>query len=181
MEFSRYTWHIGGVPSDILNSYDIKHKKIVIPLKDYSNFKPTILGENIYVYKGVHGNRPDYFKWDEIINPLIEVFGKERVVFTNHLPIENLVKNIYEDCFIYIKPNPRGGNTTMWELGHMGRRTLGFGLEETGYYKNYTDINNLIDLVVGESKYIGQMREDVVTSTKNIFVGDEWLTLKFWV
>ena len=175
-----YTWAYPGWFSNILSQYKIKHKSLYIPIKDYSPFQSITLGENIYVYKGIHGNRPDHYKWDEVVKPLIEVFGEDRITYSNHLPINSLIEDIYKKCFVYIKPNPKGGCTAMFELGHMGIRTLGVGEFNIDIFSEYTNINNLLDLIMEESKYIGKTRQDVVTSTKNIFVGKEWLTLNFW-
>lgn len=175
-----YTWAYPGEFSDLLTLYNITHKKLYVAIKDYSNFKPFPLGENIYVYKGVHGDRPNHYKWDEIVKPLIEVFGEDRITFTNHLPIDELVDKVYKNCFTYIKPNPKGGCTTMWELGHMGIKTLGKSHPNIDIFTEYNDIHHLIDLIVEESKYIGKIRKDISSTTKSIFTGPEWLTLKFW-
>lgn len=175
-----YTWAYPGEFSNILTSYNITHKPLHIAIKDYSQFKPIPLGENIYVYKGVHGNRPDHYKWDEIVKPLIKVFGEDRITFTNHLPIDELIDKVYKNCFVYVKPNPKGGCTTMWELGHMGIKTIGKSHPNIDIFTEYNDIHHLIDLIVEESKYIGKIRKDISTITKNIFTGTEWLTLKFW-
>lgn len=175
-----YTWAYPGGFSDVLSRYNIKHKQHHIALKDYSSFKPTTLGENIYVYKGYSGNRSSHYKFNEVVNPLIEVFGKDRITFTNDLPIEDLIENVYKNCFVYVKPNPKGGCTTMWELGHMGIRTLGKNHKGLSLFSEYQDIPHLVELIMEESKYIGKKRDDIVDATKGEFTGNEWLTLKFW-
>lgn len=175
-----YTWAYPGWFSNILSQYKIKHKSLYIAIKDYSEFTPITLGENLYVYKGIHGNRPDHYKWDEVIKPLIEVFGEDRITFTNHLPIDRLIHEIYKNCFVYVKPNPKGGCTTMFELGHMGVRTLGIGNFGIDIFSEYNSIENLIELVIEESKFIGKTREDMALNTKKIFTGKEWLNLNFW-
>ena len=76
------TWVYPGFFSKILDNYNIKHKKIYIPIKDYNPFQPEVLGDKIYCYKGVLGNRGDYFKWNEIIKPLIDRYGLEKIIFT---------------------------------------------------------------------------------------------------
>ena len=68
----------------------------------------------------------------------------------------------------------------MWELGHMGIRTLGKGMKETQFFKNYTSINNLIELIVEESKNMGKIQKEVAKTTKSSFIGHEWLSLNFW-
>ena len=175
-----YTWYPSGDIATMIESYGIKLKRFNLLLKDYSPYTLTSLGENIYVYKGVNGNRSEYFKWDEIVEPLIEVFGQDRVIYTNNLPTTELIENIYKKCFVFVKPNPKGGCTTMWELGHMGIRTLGRGMEETQFFKNYTSVNNLIELIVEESKNMGKIQKEVAKATKSSFIGPEWLCLNFW-
>jgi hypothetical protein len=176
-----YSWAYPGEFSDVLTRYNIKHKQLYVALKDYSRYTPSMLGENIYVYKGIHGNRHDHYKWHEVVPPLIEVFGKDRITFTNHLSMDALIENIYKKCFVYIKPNPKGGCTTMFELGHMGIRTLGNNHKNLDCFSDYqNDIYKLIELIVEESKYIGKIRNDISESTTNIFAEGEWLTLNFW-
>jgi hypothetical protein len=174
------TWAYPGDFSDTLSLHNIRHKELYIPLKDYSNFKPVTLGKNIYLYKGVNGNRPDYFKWNEIIDPLIKVFGQDRIIFTNNLPMNELIEKVYKNCFVYIKPTPKGGCTTMFELGHMGIRTIGKNHKDLNIFSHYESVQQLIDLVKQESQYIGIIREDISESIKKSFIGEEWLTLEFW-
>ena len=175
-----YNWAYPGEFSNVLTSYDIPHKKLYIPFKSYSDFTPTPLGENIYVYKGIYGDRPDHYKWNDIIKPLQQVFGEDRVIFSNHLPIEELIEKYYKNCFVYIKPNSKGGCTTMFELAHMGIRTLGKGNEDLDLFTEYKNLDHLLELIMEESKYIGKTRNDISKSTKEIFTGDEWLNLNFW-
>lgn len=175
-----YTWYPEGDISNMIESYGIQLKRINVALKDYSLYTPTPLGENIYVYKGILGNRSDYFQWEETITPLIEVFGQDRIIYTDNVSSLELIETMYKNCFVYVKPNPKGGCTTMWELGHMGRKTLGVGMKESKFFTNYSSINNLIELIVEESKNIGKFQSKVAQATKNSFIGHEWLTLNFW-
>ncbi len=175
-----YTWAYPGEFSDTLSRHNIKHKKLYIALKDYSTLSPITLGENIYVYKGRHGNRPDYFKWEETITPLIKVFGEDRIKFTSYLPMDELIEKVYKDCFAYVKPNPRGGCTSMFELAHMGIRTIGKNHKGLDCFTEYSDILNLLDLIMEESKFIGKTRKNIAEATKKEFTGPEWLNLNFW-
>lgn len=175
-----YSWAYPGEFSDILSSYGIRHKQLYVPLKDYSQFQPFELGENIYVYKGLHGNRPEHYQWNEIVQPLIQVFGSDRIIFSNHLSINDLIENVYKKCFVYVKPNPKGGCTTMFELAHMGIRTIGKKHKDLEFFTEYNDIHHLINLIVEESKHIGQLRENISQAANNVFTGPEWLTMEFW-
>lgn len=175
-----YTWAYPGDFSSTLSLHNIRHKDIFIPLKDYSSYKPFELGNCIYVYRGIHGNRHEYFKWNEIIGPLIEKFGEDRIVFADHLPTNDLLEKIYKKCFVYVKPTPKGGCTTMFELGHMGVKTIGKGNFRLDIFKEYSDIENLLNLIEQESVFIGKTREILSESLKKSLTGEEWLTLDFW-
>lgn len=176
-----FCWQAPGTPSNILKQYNIPHKEIYIAMRDYSEFFPTPLGENIYIYKGLHGNRPDYFKWDSIIKPLQQAFGEDRIIYTQFKSHKELKRDYYENCFAYVKPNLLGGATSMWELAHMGRRTLGGGFPNLDYTTSYKDIYHLIELVQEEAKYIGLIRKDVASKAQKTFIGDEWLSLNYWL
>lgn len=181
-----FTFAPPGEFNETLTKFNIKHKTCYIPNKDYSQFKATPLGENIYIYMGRPDNpRLDYFKFNEIVSPLIQVFGEDRVKWVaknekQTLPMDKLVEKYYNDCFVFVKPNSRGGATSMYDLAHMGRKTIGKGESNLPHFIEYSDIHNLIDLIVEESKYIGKVREDVATSLNSHFLGNEWLTLDFW-
>ena len=181
-----YTFAPPGEFSDTLNRYKIKHKICYIPNKDYSMFTPTPLGENIYIYMGRPDNpRPEYFKYNEIVSPLVQVFGKDRVKWviqneSSTLPMSELIEKYYNDCFVFVKPHERGGATSMYDLAHMGRKTIGKGEVNLPNFIEYSDLNNLIELIVEEAKYIGKVREDVANGLKNHFLGNEWLDLNFW-
>lgn len=175
-----YHFTYSGYWSDLLSSYNIKHKVCYIALKDYSSFKPVQLGDKIYLYKGLGGTDILKYKFNEIINPLMEEFGQDRIIHCNNLAINNLIDTVYEKCFVYIKPNPLGGCTTMFELGHMGIRTIGKGLKDLPCFTEYQDISDLINLIKKESEYIGQKRIDIANMTRNTFTGKEWLNLDYW-
>lgn len=175
-----FTWMYPGKISNILSKNDIPHKQLYIALKDYSQFKPVTLGDKIYVYRGAVKQNPSYYKWEEIVDPVISHFGKNRVLFTEGQSIDSLVKKVYPQTFVYVKPNEKGGNTTMWEMGHMGIKTLGKGQLPLPNFTEYSDLSHLISLIENEEKYIGQVRNDVSEGLQKIFKGPEWLDLGFW-
>ena len=175
-----FTWMYPGKISNILSQNNIPHKQLYIPLKDYSQFKPVPLGDKIYVYRGAIRQNPSYYKWKEIVEPLMSHFGKNRILFTQGQNVQSLVKNVYPQSFVYIKPNEKGGNTTMWEVGHMGIKTLGKGQQTLPNFTEYTDLSNLVSLIEAEEKYIGTTRTDVADGLNKIFKGPEWLDLSFW-
>jgi len=178
---SGYAWYVNS-----FNKYNVKYKHLILPLKDYNNLEPCKLGENIYIYLGQPENkRYDYFKFDEIVVPLIDNFGKKRVMWVEGdkpISFKNLVKNYYEKSFVFVKPNERGGSTTMWELAHMGRKTIAQNQGGAPNVLEYKDLDHMIDLIYQESEKIGTMQIDVYKNIKNIFQeSNEWLYLKFWL
>jgi hypothetical protein len=179
-----YTFATPGEMVNTFNEFNINYKIFYLTIKDYSNFTPTPLGENIYVYLGQPNNpRLEYFEYNNVIEPLIYTFGEDRIKWvkdTKPLQTVDLINQYYNDCFVYVKPNKRGGNTTMWELAHMGRKTIGKGQQELPNFIEYNDVDHLIDLILQESQHIGQIKEDIASKTKDIFIGEEWLTLEYW-
>lgn len=161
-----------------LDKYNIPYTPTKILLKDYSEFNCSPLGENIYVYKGVHGNRPDYFGWNEIVKPLQQVFGEDRIIYTEFKSIKELKQDYYEDCFVYVKPNPKGGSSAMLELGHMGRKTITLGHSKFSNCLPYQDLNDVINLIVEESSKIGTTQLQVTEELNSMFDHKgNWLNL----
>jgi len=175
-----FTYAYPGQFSKILEKHKIPHKKIYIAFKDYTLFEPTPLGDKIYVYTGIHGNKSKHFKWDEVIKPIINHFGEDSIIYSKDQKIEDLKENFYNKCFVYIKPNELGGCTTMFELGHMGRKTIGIGHEGLPNFISYNNIKDLINKIDIEKSKIGKKQLEVSKQTKKVFVGEEWLNLKFW-
>jgi len=175
-----FTLAYPGEFSKILKSNKISHKQLYLQVKDYSNFYSCPLGDKIYVYRGVKGTRSAYFQWNEVILPLINYFGEDMFIYTDNITLPKLIEEFYKKCFVYIKPTPKGGCTAMFELGHMGRKTLGIGHTNLPNFTEYKNIPNLINLIKKESQYIGKVREDVSEGTRNIFCNNEWLDISFW-
>lgn len=161
----------------ILDKYGIPYcRDTKILLKDYSQFTPTTLGENIYVYKGLHGNRADHYKWNQVVKPLQEVFGEDRIIYTQFLPLNELHEKYYNDCFIYVRPQPLGGGTAMFELGHMGRKTITQQHSSFSTCLNYENLEDIINLIMEESKKIGTLQPQVAEKLKLMFDHEgKWL------
>jgi hypothetical protein len=178
---SCYTWVYPGFFSEVLSKYKIKHKKIFVPIKNYDEFQPIECGDKIYVYKGILGNRKDYFKWDEVIQPIINHFGKDNILYTQNETIETLKNKFYKNSFVYIKPNEKGGCTTMFEMAYMGRKTIGLGFENCEFFSTYKNTNNLIQQIEDESKKIGKINYKTSESIKNTFISDNsWLYSNYY-
>lgn len=165
----------------IFDRYKLRYTTSRISLKKFGEeFRPCPLGEKIYVYKGIHGNRENYFNWNEIINPLIEIYGSEKFLFTSHKNLNELIEDFYKKSFIYIKPNPRGGSRTMIELGLMGRKTI---TNEHSNFPNtipYNSIDDIVKAIDEESKKIGTV-VDMSNEINSVFLQDNsWLNIDFY-
>jgi len=175
-----FTFAYPGHFSKYLYDNKIKHKQLHLAVKDYSSYKPSPLGDKIYVYRGINGGKDDYYRWNDIAPILSDTFGSSSILHTSNQPHESLISNFYEKCFVYIKPNPSGGCTSMFELGMMGRNTIGKGHSNLGNFIEYSNTHELINLIKIESQFAGKVREDVSLNTINSFIGPEWLDLEFW-
>jgi hypothetical protein len=175
-----YTCAYPGEFSNILTSHKIPHKALYIGVKDYSNFVSKPLGDKIYAYKGILGNRSAYFNWNDTIVPLIDYFGESSIIYTDNSPFDELVNNYYTNSFIYVKPTAKGGCTAMFELGCMGRQTIGNGYPDLQNVIPYTDVSGIIKIIESESKYIGHTRDNISEYTKSLFNDDRWLEIDFW-
>jgi hypothetical protein len=169
-----------GEFSKILAKHQIPHKSFYFAIKDFSGLSPVPLGDKIYVYRGIKGTRPDYFQWEKVVVPLIDFFGKDRVIFTDNLEFQELVKSFYSKAFIYVKPTPKGGCTSMFELGCMGIKTVGMGHFPLPNFIQYRNLTHLIRIITKESKKIGTIQTGVSNQTFEVLNQSNWLDLDFW-
>lgn len=176
-----YTISFPGHFSNSLKGMGIPHASAYFEIKDYSNFKPIKLGDKIYIYKGWRGNRANYFKWEETVKPIVKYFGQDRIIYADNIDdISQLREDVYKKSFVYIKPTPRGGCTTMFELGYMGIRTIGIGKFNLPNYIEYKDTKSLIHLIKKEECRIGKTDLVIPAKLKKIFIDSRWLDLKYW-
>jgi len=167
---------------EIFENIQYPFREMKLPLKDYSIFKPTKLGDKIYVYNGWKYSRNDYFKWESDIKPVIKEFGEERVIFTKNQKIEDLIENYYKKSFVFIKPEPKGGSTTMWEMGHMGIKTISKGQGNLPHVIDYKDKDHLIDLIKKEECKINTIQEGLANLvSKQLYSSSNWKLLDFWI
>jgi hypothetical protein len=165
-----------------LDIFQIPYTKKKILLKDYEEFKPTPLGDKIYVYRGILGNRESYYLWDEIIAPVMKIVGEDKFIFTDNKTIHELKENYYKNSFLYIKPNEKGGGSAMMELGFMGRMTVTNGHSSFPNAISYNSIDEIVNIIEKESYKIGTLQDGLSNRLKNCFLQtDEWLTLDFYI
>ncbi len=69
----------------------------------------------------------------------------------------------------------------MWELGHMGRKTITFNQGDIPNVLNYKSFDEIVSHIKNEEIKIGTLQNEVAEQTKNIFMnGDNWLKFDFY-
>ena len=156
--------------SSIKGKYKIK--KASIQIKDFSMFKPGVLGDKIYCYLGDIASKEimgfSFMEKLKMKTPFDIIYG-----FLGN-SIEFVKEQYYDKCFVNIKPNVIGGITTAAELAYMGRMTI--SNTKTPFCINYKD--DILDIITKESKKIGTLQSSMIGDFYNI--GDEWKQVKFW-
>ena len=153
-----------------------------ISVKSYDDFTPVRLGNKVYYYLGVNGDRHLELGYEEIIKPLIDEFGEELFTTAQNMPIDKLHENFYKDCFLYIQPQPSSGLTTMFELGHMGIMTASNFTNELPNVINYKSLEDLKKIIENEKKKIGTIQNEISQKVKNsFFQKDDWLNTNYYL
>lgn len=208
--------------SQSLNYQLSKHGVICKPwpvsVRDFSHIPTDIpLGDKIYVYSG--NEQRDYLKdssglnkslYHECIKPLISHFGEDQFIFAKELSMDELISQVYANAFIFIKPNELGGNSAMWELAHMGRKTISCGMyaapniidTDLRYRKNsiknllgfrdkskyptlgvsgYKKLEHVINTIEQERKNIGTINNALIKQVQSLFSEIPWKHLDFWL
>lgn len=166
--------------SPYLKNYpQFKNKYVEIELKDYSNFKPNVMGDKIYTYIG-WWERKCEFQFD-LLNEIQKKIKYEIMYgivddLNNYYSVDDLKSNFYDKSFLNINLSSGTGMTTVRELGLMGRKTI----INCGYpfpsIIPYNSIDHIIEIINEESLKIGTIGESMDCHT----VKDEWLELNFW-
>jgi hypothetical protein len=166
------------IPSEIVC------KDILIPIKDYSLFKPNILGDKIYFYSGFKNGYDEYNKNKQAITQIESQTGYE-IITTSHsnlkdfFDINYLKTNFYDKSFLNLNLSQDGNHlTTAIELGMMGRKTImKKNYQNFSFMIDYVDLENIISIIKEESKKIGTIQPSIDAHS----VGTEWLDLNYWI
>lgn len=110
---------------NIYKSLDMPYIDLIIPLKDFSEYKPIPKGDKIYCYVN-NGNSSNLVKHKvELLKQLIEYFGIDRFIFGVQGHTQDWVKeNWYKESFINIQLNEYAGFTSAIEMAYMGRSSV---------------------------------------------------------
>ena len=91
-------------------------------------------------------------------------------------------ENYYTNSFVNIRMNPWAGATTMWEMGCMGRKTIGNFTDGAACGLPYKSIDDIIDWIKVEEKKIGTIQTAVADGTRSFldYKNDDWLWTEYW-
>jgi len=156
-----------------------KVKNIEFELKDYSMFKPNILGDKVYAYVG-HISRYSEFNYNRILNIQQkinwEILLGECLDEANIPTINECKEKYYDKCFVNLNLSHGTGLTTVRELAYMGRLTISNALMNFPCFLKYDNDEHIIELIKQEANKIGTIQPSI--NCHNI--GDEWLCVDFW-
>ena len=160
------------VETDLSNFYipdEVIVKKIILEIKDYSKFKPTILGDKIYFYSGFTNWSPNSKSFINDIQSRInyEIITTEHMTLSDYYNIDELVENFYNKCFVSLNfthefVGHSSGMTTCRELALMGRKTItGYNPYPYNCLIRTRSIDEIIQSINEESKKIGTIQEKI--------------------
>lgn len=170
-----------GKISDFFKKNGISCHELNIPVKSYDVFTPTVLGNKVYYYLGVNGDRHSELCYEEIIKPLIDEFGEGLFITAKNIHIDKLHEDFYKNCFLYIQPQPSSGLTTMFELGHMGIMTASNFSKTLPNVINYKSLKDLKKIIKNEKKKINTIQNEISQKVKNsFFQKNDWLDTNYY-
>jgi len=103
---------------DIFSQNNVTYFDKVLPLKDFSAFKPTPKGDRPYCYVNQwEDNNLIKHRWHlaEKYNPIAGIHGKTQA---------EVITDYYTPAFINFQLNPYAGFTSAIEMAYMGRKSI---------------------------------------------------------
>ena len=172
---------IEHIPSDII------FKREMIEMKDFSAYKPNVLGDKIYVYTGFDNG---WICNSQLINEL-QPFLSYELIYTKHNSINDyydlkyLKENYYDKSFMCINMTAGHGMTTVRELALIGRKTAmnpinydnSFSKASLPFELNHST-KGLAKVIEKEAKKIGTIQPSINLHTQT---DDQWLYLDYYV
>jgi len=152
-----------------------KIKRANIEIKDFSLFKLSELGNKVYCYLG--NAKGKFVMGFDLMKEVEKEIKYEIIQGFQGNTIEFVRDNIYNECFVNLKPNLTGGITSAVELALMGRRTISNTIAP--FCMGYKSVEDIVRIINEESKKIG-----IIQASKlgNYFdTGEEWREEKFWL
>jgi hypothetical protein len=167
-------WEKFNTLNNIRNSIFLR-----LPIKDYSSFYPVPLGDKIYSYQGIPDKRCELQYRHDLLDKVINHFGKDNVIVGFRGNSLDFVKeNYYAQSFINLQLNPMAGQVTSFEMAHMGRKSI--SNYPAPYCLPYSSVDDIIRLIESEKNKAGNVNQ-VSESVKNFMCKDDrWLDTEFW-
>lgn len=158
--------------------YGNRVKVIQISMKDYSEFKPVPLGDKIYCYMRSPSSQGSLNY--ALLERIMKKVGKDRFLI-GHLgnPMETVINKFYKKSFINLQFNPVGGLTSVYEMAHMGRRSI--SNYASPFTLSYETEDDIVKLIETEAQKIGTLQPEVSEqAVNNLKSSDEWLYAEYY-
>lgn len=149
-------------------------------IKDYSIFKPNILGNKIYIYFGVKGRERSmgFNRMVELQKKIsFEIIYTIRKNIGDYLNIEKIKSEFYDKCFLNLNFGCDSGLTTAIELAYMGRKTIMNTGMNYNFLLPYKTDEDIIQIINKESQKIGTIQQEIVSR----HIDNEWINVDFWI
>jgi hypothetical protein len=148
-------------------------------IKDYSLFKPNILGDKIYAYIG-SSSRHTQFKYD-LIKQIQSKIDYEILLGSPNSNKTydniNIIKSkYYDNSFLNLNFSQESGLTTVIEMALMGRKTISNNLMKWECMIPYSNLEDIVYNINQESKKINTIQPSIDIHTIN----EVWKNLKYW-
>ena len=155
----------------------VKVKELHLPIKDYSRFKPNMLGDKIFIYLCNEKLKERYgYELAEKVRRAVR-YEVVSAYYNNGVDYKG---KYYDNCFVNLNLSPSGcgGFTTAYELGYMGRMSITTSEAPYPMFIRFNDFDDLIDKINIESKKIGTIQPSLMDGfhTKD----DSWKKEEFW-
>jgi len=161
-------------------SKEIKKVACEFDIKDYSNFKPNVLGDKIYIYLGskLRAKGLGFYRIDEIQKKInFQIIYTIRNNIENYLSIEKIKSEFYDKCFLNLNLSEYcSGLTTAIELARMGRKTIMNTNMNYDFLLPYKTNEDIVRIINKESEKIGTIQPEIISSC----VEDEWTNVDYW-
>jgi hypothetical protein len=163
-----------------LDMAGIKYIRLPIVGRPVADIRPKPLGDEVYVY--LPKTRHDFFNADIIEK--IKKKCKYKINIATHINYYSRKKllKVYERCFCGIRlSNHDGLPNQVIEMGLMGRKCIHNGDLPGSIHWNRSNIDNIINNINNEAKFIGTINKKLYKDTKKLInIGNEWLYTNYW-
>jgi hypothetical protein len=134
-----------------------------IPVKRFQQIALP-LGDKVYVYLGFkHGKDKEARHNWHTVSRLVDTLGDDKVIWTTEtLGFEELRDTLYTDAACYLKTSETGGSVTMWDLAHLGRRTVSMYPCDYTHATHCGTFDEICHALRGELAKVGTKQQNVI-------------------